>query len=274
MKTENYLVERRTRIDRILAHYLPDPASEPTCLYQAMHYAALNGGKRLRPLLVYAAGETLGATLEQLDRAACSVELIHAYSLIHDDLPALDNDDFRRGRPSCHKAFDEATAILAGDALQALAFEILTKEISDSTQCLAMITALTKACGDMVSGQALELTIPPEKINITTLETIQHLKTGALMRVSVQLGALTARATPTQLQILDQYAECLGLAYQIQDDIEDSDAATPQQNYVACLGLAAAQARVQELRQQAFSTIEVFGAQAAPLRYLVNDMLR
>lgn len=275
MSAEEYLSARQARINHLLSRQLPDPKREPCLLHQAMHYAVLNGGKRLRPLLVYATGETMGASLEQLDNAACAVELIHAYSLIHDDLPAMDNDDFRRGQPTCHKAFNEATAILAGDALQTLGFEILSKDGVNPQQCLQMIASLASACSDMVAGQAMELSLPPDQINIAQLETIHSLKTGALMRASVRLGALIAQASGPALAQLDNYANHLGLAYQIQDDVQDNPT-TPNQttaNYVSHLGLTDAQQKIHSLYQAALQNIESFAEQAAPLHYLAAFML-
>jgi len=253
--SKQYLTERQQRINRVLAHYLPESTSY---LYQAMHYAVLNGGKRLRPLLVYATGETLGASLDQLDNAACAVELTHAYSLIHDDLPAMDNDDFRRGQPTCHKVYGEAIAILAGDALQALAFEILSKNNAN------LVNVLAKASGaeGMAGGQALEFS--PGQF---PLETIQRLKTGMLIRASIQLGASIAKADHFQLQQLDKYADCLGLAYQIQDDIQD------KQNYADETEIITAKNKIRELHQQAVAALEIFSDQAVPLQELTRYML-
>jgi farnesyl diphosphate synthase len=269
----DYLHARQQHINQALAHHLPNARQEPQQLHQAMRYAVLNGGKRLRPLLVYAAGETLGASLEQLDQAACAVEFIHAYSLIHDDLPAIDNDDMRRGQASCHKAFGEATAILAGDALQALAFEVLATAQYPQHFYQTAITVLAKACNDMVSGQALELAAPQQNISLAQLEKIHRLKTGALMRACVQLGALIANANAVELQLLDRYADALGLAFQIQDDIEDMHAATSYLSYVHCMGLSAAENRLQELREQALQIAAQLNKSAEPLCCLVHYML-
>jgi geranylgeranyl pyrophosphate synthase len=273
VNASGYLSEYQHRIDHALITRLPDVLSEPRQLHQAMHYSVLNGGKRLRPLLVYATSETLELPLEQLDSTACAVELIHAYSLIHDDLPALDNDDFRRGQPSCHKAFNEATAILTGDALQTLAFEILARENSSPTECLGRINILANACRAMVSGQAMELALAQDERDINKLENIHALKTGALIHASVQLGALTAQLSAIQEQALDDYARCAGLAFQIRDDIEDNHAQITQQNYVTYLGLPTAQARLSTLQQQALAAIDIFGTAATPLRTLLAYML-
>lgn len=199
-------------------------------LNEAMRYSVLNGGKRLRPLLVYATGLSFGASLESLDPAALAVELIHGYSLIHDDLPAMDDDDLRRGKPTCHKAFDEASAILAGDALQAFAFEILSKAssiLSAETQ-LSMLHVLAKAAGAtaMVAGQSLDLEAENKILDLNALENIHQLKTGALISACIKLGALASNASKEQMGTLAQLGEHLGLAFQIQDDILDVEATT------------------------------------------------
>lgn len=195
-------------------------------LLAAMRYSTLNGGKRIRALLVYAVGLSIGADLDMLDRPAMAIELIHAFSLIHDDLPAMDNDDLRRGKPTCHIAFDEATAILAGDALQTLAFEILSEphaDLSPKAQC-AMIHTLTRATGyrGMAGGQCIDIESCGKKLDLPTLKTMHHLKTGRLIEASVQLGYLASglQKGPTQDE-LDAFARLFGLAYQIQDDILD-----------------------------------------------------
>ncbi len=274
MNFQDYTQQRFSHINKTLLDYLPHAKQYSERLEKAMKYAVLIGGKRLRPLLVYAAGETLGASLEQLNAAACAVEFIHAYSLIHDDLPALDNDDIRRGQPSCHKAFDEATAILAGDALHALAFEILTENKSlNIDQRLAMVQLLAKAIGNhgMVGGQAMEFELIDRQSNLTELELIHRLKTGALIQVCVQLGAVAANATGIQRKQLDQYGSLLGLAFQIQDDILDhqDDEKNPASSYLAYTDLASAQKRLNELRAQAL----VLAADSLPLQFLVEYMI-
>jgi len=277
VNTENYLSSCTARIERVLEQYLPK-AIQPLRLHQAMRYAVLNGGKRLRPLLVYAAGETLGASLEALDTAACAVELIHAYSLVHDDLPAMDDDDVRRGQPTCHKAFDEATAILVGDALQSLAFAVLSSDDSFilPTARLQMIHTLTQASGflGMVGGQAAELELNSQSLNLTQLETIHRLKTGALIRASVQLGAMAAGANTHQLGQLTHYADCLGLAFQIQDDVLDHATDKTLCSYSAVMGLAAAQKKIASLYQQALAQLLPLGPNAMPLLELANFIIR
>lgn len=205
------------RIEIFLNKHL---VNSPDPLHQAMRYSVLNGGKRLRPLLVYAAGLVSGADLEQLDHCAAAIECIHAYSLIHDDLPAMDNDDFRRGKPSCHKQFDEATAILAGDALQTMAFKFLA-EINNTP----LIKMLSDAIGSegMVLGQSMDMQYKNKKIPEKIREKIHYLKTAKLMTVSVQLGALCGTVDPDTYEKLTQFAENFGLGFQYHDDVQDGE---------------------------------------------------
>lgn len=243
-----------------------------------MRYATLNGGKRVRACLVYATGQALGAEFDALDTPACAVELIHAYSLVHDDLPSMDNDDLRRGKPTCHKAYDEATALLVGDALQTLAFEsmVLSKTLRVSPETrLHMIQILAAASGSlgMAGGQAIDLASVGRKLNLGELENMHRLKTGALIRASVALGAMTALdADPTTLQNLDDYARHMGLAFQIADDIldEESDTQTlgkPQGSdrdrhkptYPAILGLDQARALAREEHAAALASLRSLG---------------
>lgn len=213
------------RVNRCLDNWLPPASQTPERLHQAMRYAVCQGGKRIRPLLVYATGIALDAPLEDLDRAAAAIELIHAYSLTHDDLPAMDNDDFRRGQPTCHKAYDDATAILVGDALQSLAFLILSE--GNNPHQLQMIRCLAHACGScgMAGGQSLDLSAMNRQVSMQEIEEIHRLKTGALIMASVQLGCYCSphqdQANFTQLS---NFANHLGLAYQVQDDLFDESA--------------------------------------------------
>lgn len=264
MNNQDYLAARKQRIEQKLQAVLPSLQEHNSRLHQAMHYAVLNGGKRLRPLLVYAAGECCGADLDQLDAPACAVELIHAYSLVHDDLPAMDNDDWRRGKPSCHKAFDEATAILVGDALQALAFELLAFDPNS-------VVTLAKASGSMgmVGGQSLEF--DTQAMNLEKLEKIQRLKTGALIQASVRLGAIAAGANEQQLLQLDQFASYLGLAYQIQDDICDYNPDEKLFSSITYLGKEQAQQKVEFLYKAALDSIP---ASHTYLRYLAGYMIK
>lgn len=281
VNAEEFLTIRKQRIEQMLDRYLPKASVAPQRLHQAMRYAVLANGKRLRPLLVFAAGEAMGASLEKLDSAACAIELMHCYSLVHDDLPAMDDDDLRRGKPSCHKAFDEATAILVGDALQALAFEILGKDDTELSAIvrLQMLTCLAQACGSMgmAGGQALEFDPALQNPDLKQLEHLHQLKTGVLIRTSVQLGAIAAGAKQTDLEILDHYAKCLGLAFQIQDDIldyQDNPDNPEPLSYVNFLGIEQSQKKVSELYQQALNSIQVFDKRSAqPLFWLADYMI-
>lgn len=284
---EDYLGACQQRIDGYLGQQFDNNHPGLDRLYAAMHYSVTGGGKRVRPILTYASCEAFGTTEVAVDVAAGAVELIHAYSLIHDDLPAMDDDDLRRGRPTCHRAFDEATAILAGDALQALAFEWISREGSWQAETrLRMTHLLARAAGPqgMVGGQAIDLAAVGTQLDQNALEDMHQHKTGALIRASVQLGALaTERADEAQLAILDQYARCIGLAFQVQDDIIDvesdtsisgkqqgADSARDKPTYPAMLGLDGAHALAHSLCEQAISTLEPFGDNAERLRQVAR----
>jgi farnesyl diphosphate synthase len=221
---ETQFVSYQERINHLLTNYLsnPPPLSKP--LYDAMCYAVLNGGKRLRPLFIYTLGTALGLGLKDLDHAACAIELIHAYSLIHDDLPSMDNDDWRRGKPSCHKQFGETMAILAGDALQALAFDVLVKAPIPFAKIVKMLSILAKAAGPwgMVAGQAMDFS-DLAYLDKTSAENIHSLKTGALFVAVFQLPAVVADLPEGSLLTLKKVGNGLGLAFQIQDDICDNE---------------------------------------------------
>lgn len=276
-----YIQQAKIRVDRHLENVLPPPdPRSPLC--SAMRYSVLNNGKRLRPALVYALGDTLGLDLDSLHGIAMSIELIHCYSLIHDDLPAMDDDDLRRGVPTCHKAFDEATAILAGDALQALAFQILSSKLwtpFKADKQIEMIGILSEAagCNGMVLGQAYDLAAENTALELGELSHMHALKTGALFNACV---AMTLKASPTTLptrteQQLLRYAKHLGLAFQIQDDILDvtGDTATlgktagadqkqHKATYTSILGLTGAQQHLSEQMQLAFEALAEFGDRA------------
>ena len=217
---ESLIESYQHRVDTTLEYWLPDEAVHPIQLHSAMRYAVLAPGKRVRPILVYSTAAALGIELSRVDGAAAAVEIIHAYSLIHDDLPAMDDDDLRRGRPTCHRQFDEATAILAGDALQALAFYIISHDpqmTPDSTARLEMIEKLSLFSGSrgMAGGQAIDLVSVGKTLNIAELETMHIHKTGALIRTCIQLAALsTGKLTEQQFKALDSYAKCIGLSFQ------------------------------------------------------------
>ncbi|MEN8213893.1 MAG: (2E,6E)-farnesyl diphosphate synthase [Pseudomonadota bacterium] len=285
MSDSSYLKTCQQRIEAALQRQLPSRQRLPVELHEAMHYAVMTPGKRIRPLLVYAAGHAFGATTETLDRAACAVEFIHVFSLIHDDLPAMDDDDLRRGQPTCHVRFGEAVAILAGDALQSLAFEMLCgSDISDTIR-LKMIATLASASGShgMAGGQVMDLTATGKSLTLPELENLHIHKTGALIRASVLLGAMTATGEARQLQQLDHYGKCIGLAFQIVDDILDitgdteslgktggKDAAQQKTTYASLLGLSQARERAAQLHDDALAALETFGGNAEPLRKIAH----
>ena len=258
-----------------------------------MRYSTLGGGKRLRPLLVYATGQALGVPLNVLDGPACAVEMIHVYSLIHDDLPAMDDDDLRRGKPTCHKAYDEATAILAGDALQALAFHILAHDTSielPAINRLSMVETLTSASGSlgMVGGQAIDLDSVGKELDLPGLESMHIRKTGALIRASVRLAALAKPGLADDVaDRLDKYAKCIGLAFQIQDDILDEESDTQtlgktqgkdrennKPTYPSLLGMTVAKQKAQELVDEAVDSVTVLGTEAAHLQGLAKFIVQ
>jgi geranylgeranyl diphosphate synthase, type II len=282
-----FLAVSCARLETCLDQWLPAATTHPARLHEAMRYAVLGSGKRIRPTLVYASGRAVGADPETLDAPAAAVELIHAYSLVHDDLPAMDDDDLRRGKPSCHRAYDEATAILAGDALQSLAFHVLAHEASSHLAAatrLVMLTRLAAAAGSrgMAGGQSIDLVATGQQLNIAELEDMHIHKTGALLRVSVLLGALCGAATtPEQIEQLDHYAKCIGLAFQIRDDILDvegevqslgkhtgMDRQREKPTYPALLGLEVARQRALELHEEALDSLGGFSNDADPLRWI------
>ncbi len=287
MPLKALLNDYRTRVDNALLRWLPDEQSPPEQLHAAMRYAALGGGKRVRPVLVYATAAALGVEPSRLDGPACAVEMIHAYSLVHDDLPAMDNDELRRGRPTCHIAFDEATAILAGDGLLTLAFEVLTTDESmqvSPEQRLRMVRELAEASGNrgMVGGQAIDIAAEGTKLTLEQLQQMHAHKTGALIRAAVRLGALACDTLqPEQAKSLDAYAEAIGLAFQIRDDILDveadtetlgkpqgSDEARNKPTYTSLLGLEGAKQKAQALHQHALESLGGFDEAADPLRWI------
>ena len=272
------------RVDKALDACLPDQLPVRHTLTEAMRYSVIGGGgKRIRPAMVYAAGEAMGVDAAILDTPACAVEIIHTYSLIHDDLPAMDDDDLRRGQPTCHRAFDEAVAILAGDALQAHAFEILANNdfhVEDRRR-LEMITLLTQASGSegMAGGQAIDLASVAKQLSLEQLEDMHRLKTGALIRASVLLGAMCNPAiSDDELKLLGQYAECIGLSFQIQDDILDvvgdtetlgkpkgSDEKMQKPTYPSILGLDESRQLALEQHELALTYLEQLDANTETL---------
>lgn len=290
MSPADRLRRYQAQVEQALDRVLPPASMPPTRLHEAMRYASLNGGKRVRACLVYAAGEALGAPLALLDAPACALELIHAYSLVHDDLPSMDDDDLRRGRPTCHKAFDEATALLAGDALQTLAFETLAQARLDAAVRVQLIAELAAAAGSlgMAGGQAIDLQAVDQALSLAQLEDMHRRKTGALIRAAIRLGALAGAARDEGLlRQLDTYAACIGLAFQVVDDILDvegetatlgkragADQARKKPTYATLLGLAGAKAKAEELRAQAVESLKVLGDNGAVLAYMADFIVR
>lgn len=279
----------RARVEAALERWLPREVEPPARLHEAMRYATLASGKRIRPLLVYATGETLGVPLERLDGPACAVELVHAYSLVHDDLPAMDDDDLRRGRPTCHRAYDEATAILVGDALQTLAFEVLASDramIDDPIRRLGMISLLARAAGSrgMAGGQMVDIEAAGKRLERAGLDEMHLMKTGALIRAAILLGANgLAEITDAVLARLERFGARIGLAFQIQDDILDAtgeasrlgkmagaDAARAKPTYTGILGLEPARTALSQVYSEALEALEPFGEAATPLLTLAR----
>jgi farnesyl diphosphate synthase/geranylgeranyl diphosphate synthase type II len=289
---EQFVSQYRKHIDQQLKHYFSQRAPQHQGLQDAMTYSLLNGGKRVRPLLCYASALAIAEPNPLTDRAAMALECIHAYSLIHDDLPAMDDDDIRRGKPTCHIAFDEATAILAGDALQTLAFELLTEVEAEATEkeLLTMIKILAKAsgCHGMIAGQAIDLSVVESEPSLEELSQMHRLKTGALIAASIALGALsTGMVTDKQLDLLSTYANAIGLAFQIQDDILDvtmdtetlgkqqgSDIANNKPTFVSLLGLDEAKKKSESLYQEALTALGGFDYRSDYLRHLAAYIIK
>jgi len=279
------------RVENALCGFLPASQIAPGRLHDAMRYATLGGGKRVRSMLVFAAGELAGAREDRLDIAASAVEMIHAYSLIHDDLPCMDDDVLRRGKPTCHVEFDEATALLAGDALQSLAFQLMAEHAlaDDPKVQLAMLQLFAVACGSrgMAGGQAIDLDAVGRALTLPELEYMHILKTGALIRASVVLGGHCGGLAVEELERLDRYGKCVGLAFQVVDDIldEEGDAATlgktagkdraaGKPTYTSLLGLPQAKELADDLLDQALDVLQPFGERAERLRGLAAFIVR
>jgi geranylgeranyl pyrophosphate synthase len=280
-------IERwRGRFEPVLARLLPTEDGRQQELHRAMRYAALNGGKRIRPALVYATGLFLGIDDNRLDRAAAAIEMIHAYSLIHDDLPAMDDDDMRRGRPSVHRAFDEATAILAGDALQALAFQIIAEDSANPPQArLEIVMELARACGSMgmAGGQDVDLKAVGTILEHDDLEAMHSLKTGALIQLCLTAPASLASCEEAEKKALAEFGSCIGLAFQIHDDILDvvgesetmgkptqGDRKKGKPTFPSTLGLEQSRQRASELRDRALAALEPWPGDSSALTYLAN----
>lgn len=281
MDFPTWMAAVQTRTEAALEHFLPSIATAPTRLHEAMRYSALGGGKRVRPLLCHAAGEAFGADPVALDAPACAVELIHAYSLVHDDLPCMDDDVLRRGKPTCHVEYDEATALLVGDALQTLAFQILADHGGTAT----MIALLAQASGSrgMAGGQAIDLAAVGKSLSVEELEFMHIHKTGALIRAAILLGARVGNADDKALFQLSHFAGRLGLLFQVVDDILDAeantatlgktagkDAAQNKPTYVSLLGLADAKLKAAELRGEAKEALGTLGQRGRRLIELTD----
>jgi len=280
----SFMKSCRDRVEFALDSSLPQH-EDPTQLRAAMRYSLFNGGKRVRPILAYASALAVNSKQnpELVDSIACALECLHSYSLVHDDLPAMDDDDLRRGKPTCHKAYNEATAILAGDGLQTLAFNYLANSQFSAETKVELIKCLIWGAGadGMVLGQAIDLAAVDKQITLEQLETMHRYKTGALIRASVRMGAIASAANQQQLVDLDNYAAAIGLAFQVQDDILDvtadtetlgkqqgADIAHNKPTYVSILGLEDAKQKAQDLYQDAIQSLIQFGESAEPLRLL------
>ena len=294
----DFLLASKNQVDRQLADFATDQATTAAgtgealdTISQACSYVLTNGGKRIRPTLVYAAAQALGHKGHgtDLDHVACALEMIHTYSLVHDDLPAMDDDDLRRGRPSCHKAFNEATAILAGDALQAWAFELLADAPGfNAAQRVALIKSLAKAAGlqGMVGGQAMDIAATNSNVNLQQLQSMHAFKTGAIIRAALAMGGIAANASAEQLSALDTYGTHIGLAFQVVDDILDvegnaetlgktqgKDSKANKPTYVSLMGLDGAKKESQRLLQAALEALGKFGVSADSLRGLAHYII-
>lgn len=282
-----WMRQRQADTEAALERLLPAPAITPQRLHDAMRYAALGGGKRVRPMLVYAAGEFAGADARALDHAACAVEMIHAYSLVHDDMPCMDDDVLRRGKPTVHVEYDEATALLVGDALQTQAFLVLAEPglLDDAHRQLEAVQLLARASGSrgMAGGQAIDLASVGQTLDRESLEVMHLHKTGALIRASVQLGALCGDVPPDALQALDRFGKSIGLLFQVVDDILDAeadtttlgktagkDAANNKPTYVTLLGASEAKRLAADLRADAHASLAMFGERARRLAQLTD----
>jgi farnesyl diphosphate synthase len=284
---DDWMKTVQANVEEALSGFLPKASAVPARLHEAMRYTTLGGGKRVRPLLVYASGALFGASAQVLARAAAAVEMIHAYSLVHDDMPCMDDDELRRGKPTVHVAYDEATALLVGDALQSQAFLVLAEcDGVEAKRQVAMLRLLAHAAGShgMCGGQAIDLGSVGMSLSLEQLEQMHQLKTGALLRASVVLGALCGKdVSNEELKALDAYANAIGLAFQVVDDVLDAtadsatlgktagkDAAANKPTYVSILGLDASKALAEKLRSDAHAALAPFGEKALRLRELAD----
>jgi len=283
----SWVSAHQSRFEDVLKRLLPQADATPQRLHAAMRYSTLDGGKRVRPLLAYAAGELAGADIARVEIAGAAVEMIHAYSLVHDDMPCMDDDVLRRGKPTCHVEYDEATALLVGDALQSLAFQLLSEHRlnDDAAKQLQMVKLLAVASGSrgMAGGQAIDLASVGKQLSVPELEQMHIHKTGALIRAAILLGAHCGALQQAQLDKLDRYGKCVGLAFQVVDDVLDSEADTAtlgktagkdadndKPTYVTLLGVQAAKQMAAELHAEALDSLAGFGDKAQRLRELAD----
>lgn len=289
MSLKEYLAERCQMVDAALNRFIPSVEQRPATIHKAMRHSVFAGGKRLRPILSLASAEACGGSVESAMPAACAVECLHTYSLIHDDLPSMDNDDFRRGVPTCHKVFGDGIAILAGDALQALAFELVAQTPATArydASALVKELALTAGSLHLVGGQVADLEGEGKRLPLEDLRYIHESKTAALLTTSLKLGAMSADATPEQLAAVQHFGMCTGLAFQIIDDILDvtqtseklgksagKDLTSEKSTYPALMGLDASREEAKRLTQQAMDAIELFGSNGDRLRDLAHHLL-
>ncbi|MBI3903074.1 MAG: polyprenyl synthetase family protein [Nitrosomonadales bacterium] len=279
--------DHQRRFEEVLRHLLPSADTSPRRLHAAMRYSVLDGGKRVRPLLAFAAGELAGADVARVNFAAAAVEMIHAYSLVHDDMPCMDDDVLRRGKPTCHVEYDEATALLVGDALQSLAFQLLSEHTlnDDATRQLQMVKLLAAASGSrgMAGGQAIDTDSLGKQLTLPELEHMHIHKTGALIRAAILLGAHCGTLHEKQMKQLDHYGKCIGLAFQVVDDVLDAEADTAtlgktagkdadndKPTYVTLLGVPAAKQMSSDLHREALEALSGFGDAARRLRELAD----
>lgn len=290
MKLKSYLAERQKQIDRALNRFLPKADARPSTIHKAMRYSLFAGGKRLRPILCLAAAEACGGKAERALSLACAIECIHTYSLIHDDLPSMDNDDFRRGRPTCHKAFGEGIAVLAGDALLTIAFTIATAAHATSRYSLRDVMreiSLGAGSRKLIAGQVADLEAEGRTISRAELRYIHENKTAALLTTCMRLGAMSANASPKQLGAVTEFGRSLGLAFQVIDDILDvtqtseklgksagKDAAAKKATYPAVIGLEKSRAEAQRLTSKADAALAPLGSKAERLRAIARYLFQ
>ena len=289
MNLEPYLKSRQKKIDRALERYLPKEKTRPPTIHKAMRYSLFAGGKRLRPILCLAAAETCGGKIDNALPLACALECIHTYSLVHDDLPSMDNDDFRRGRPTCHKVFGDGIAVLAGDALLTIAFEIVSRvKFSPRYNLSILLREIAVAAGSrkLIAGQVADLEAEGRKIDVVGLRYIHENKTAAILTTSVRLGAMSAGASPKRLDAITKFGRALGLAFQIIDDILDvtqtseklgksagKDAAAKKATYPAVIGLKKSRLEAKRLTRRAHNALSIFDGKAEALHALANYLL-